>query len=286
MGILSIQSHVAYGYVGNRSAAFPLELLGHDVWMVNTVQFSNHTGYGSWKGEAFGAEHVDAVVEGIAERGVLASCEAVLTGYLGFPALGDSVLRAVAAVKAANPRALWCCDPVMGDSEPGFYVRSGIPEQIRERFLPVADIVTPNQFEAEALSGLAIRDDESALAACAAIRKAGPGLVLVTSYKPAARKPGSICMLLSTREGAWRVETPELGFPTQPNGTGDLVSALFLAHWLRSRDPVEALELVTDSVFSVLERTKRDGTRELRLVQSKDALERPGRRFGAVPLGA
>lgn len=286
MGILSIQSHVAYGYVGNRSAAFPLELLGHDVWMVNTVQYSNHTGYGSWKGEAFGAEHVDAVIEGVAERGVLGSCEAVLTGYLGFPALGDSVLRAVAAVKAENPEAVWCCDPVMGDTGPGFYVRSGIPELIRGRFLPAADIVTPNQFEAEALSGLAIRDDEGALAACEAIRRAGPAIVLVTSYLPETRRPGSICMLLSTAEGAWRVETPELGFPTPPNGTGDLVSALFLAHWLRSRNPEEALELMTDSVFSVLERTKRDGTRELRLVQSKEALERPGRRFGAVAIRA
>jgi pyridoxine kinase len=92
-------------------------------------------------------------------------------------------------------------------------------------------------------------------------------------------------MLLASGSGAWRVDTPELGFPTPPNGTGDLVSALFLAHLLRTRDPVEALELMTDSVFSVLERTRRDGTRELRLVQSKEALERPGRRFRAIRLG-
>ncbi len=131
MNILSIQSHVAYGHVGNAAAVFPLQRIGVEVWPVNTVQFSNHTGYGAWTGTVFGADHIRDVVKGIEDRGVFSSCDGVLSGYMGSAEIGEAILDAVARVKRANPTARYCCDPVIGDIDTGVYVREGIPDFIR-----------------------------------------------------------------------------------------------------------------------------------------------------------
>src|ERR1700732_3653711 len=155
MNILSIQSAVSYGHVGNSAAVFPLQRLGFEVWPVNTLQYSNHPGYGAFRGRVFEPAHVAEVITGIAERGVLGTCDAVLSGYLGDAATGEAVLDAVSRVKAANPAALYCCDPVIGDSGTGVYVRPGVAEFFQQRGLPAADIVTPNQFELEHLTGSA-----------------------------------------------------------------------------------------------------------------------------------
>ena len=157
MNILSIQSHVAYGHVGNDAAVFPMQRLGCEVWPIHTVQFSNHTGYGAWTGRVFDGASILELVDGIAARGVLASCDAVLSGYLGSAEIGEAVIGTVARVKVANPQAAWCCDPVIGDVGRGIFVRSGIPELMRDRAIPSADIVTPNQFELEWLTGRACR---------------------------------------------------------------------------------------------------------------------------------
>ncbi|MCX7025403.1 MAG: pyridoxal kinase PdxY [Spirochaetes bacterium] len=282
MSILSIQSHVAYGYVGNRSAAFPLERLGFDVWIINTVQFSNHTGYGSWKGEVFSGSHIDNVFSGIAERGVLSSCSAVLSGYMGDSSTGDAVLRAVRAVKEANPRALYCCDPVMGDYGRGFFVREGIPEFMRKSAMPQADIITPNQFEAEALSGVRMLDDDDARRAAGALHALGPRIVLVTSYRPKRLEAGQIAMFLSDGLECRVIYTPELPFSPAPNGAGDLASALFLAHFIKTGSPWDAMEFTADGVFSVLERTYADGGRELRLIQSQEEIAFPRKRFESI----
>jgi pyridoxine kinase len=171
--ILSIQSAVAYGHVGNSAAVFPLQRLGFEVWPVDTVQFSNHLGYGAYRGTVLSAESVGEVILGVEERGVLPGCAAVLSGYLGDPALGAVVLDAVARVKSANPAALWCCDPVIGDVGIGIYVRPGIAEFFRDQALPVADIVTPNLFEAQFLTGRTIDGPETALEAAAVLRARG-----------------------------------------------------------------------------------------------------------------
>lgn len=284
MAILSIQSHVAYGHVGNRSAVFPLERLGFEVWPINTVQFSNHTGYGAWKGEVFTPEHIDLVWNGMKERGAAADCEAVLSGYMGDPGIGESVLRALADVRAANPGALYCCDPVMGDYGRGFFVRPGIPEFMKSRAIPAADLIKPNQFEAEALTGMTIRTLADARKACSILHDMGPGLVLLTSFKPESGEDGYISMLLSDRGTLYRVRTPELPLVPAPNGAGDLVSALFLGQYLKTGNPQAALELMADSVYSVFERSFADGSRELRLVQSQDSFVSGGRRFAAEAL--
>lgn len=281
MSILSVQSHVAYGHVGNRSAVFPLELLGFEVWPINTVQFSNHTGYGAWTGQVFTPAHIEEIWKGIVDRGVLSDCEAVLSGYLGDAGLGESILKALADIKARQPSAVYCCDPVMGDYGRGVFVRAGILDFMRDRALPVADIITPNQFEAELLTGLSIGSLEDARTVAAALHRMGPPIVLITSCKSRDSRPGTISNLLSVEGRSYLVTSPELPLQPPPNGAGDLTAALFLGHYLRTRDPVEALELMTDTVFSVLEATLASGRRELALVASRDAILRPGRRFPA-----
>ena len=184
MNLLSIQSHVAYGHVGNSAAVFPLQRLGVEVWPVNTVQFSNHTGYGKWRGEVYGAAQIREVIEGIAERGVLKTCDGVISGYLGTAEIGEVVLETVAKVKAANKRALYCCDPVIGDGGKA-YVQSGIAEFFSGRALAAADVLTPNQFELEKLSGIKVRSMADAAQACDALHAKGPKTVLVTSLKVA-----------------------------------------------------------------------------------------------------
>src|SRR5256885_6628078 len=153
MNILSIQSHVAFGHGGNAAATFPLQRIGIEVWPSHTVQFSNHSGYGAWAGRVFEARLITELVDGIAQRGVLGQCDGVLSGYMGSAETGAAILDAVARVKAANPRASYCCDPVIGDVGRGVFVRPGVPEFMRDHAVPAADIVTPNQFELDHLTG-------------------------------------------------------------------------------------------------------------------------------------
>lgn len=277
MNILSIQSSVAYGHVGNSAAVFPLQRLGFSVWPVNTVHFSNHTGYGDWRGSVLPAEDVAEVIRGIEERGVLPDCDAVLSGYVGDASLGRVVLDAVVRVKEANPRATYCCDPVMGDTGRGFFVRPGIPEFMRSEAVPAADVVTPNQFELEFLAGRAINTLDEALAAADGALALGPGLVLVTSLMRRDAPAGTIEMLAASAEGAWLVETPLL--PLSVNGAGDVTSALFLAHLLRGIRPEEALSKTASSVYALLEETHRVHAQEIRLVAAQNAVADPPDRF-------
>ena len=179
--VLSIQSSVAYGHVGNSAATFPLMRMGVEVWPVLTVHFSNHTGYPSWRGPLLAAEDIAEVVQGIDERGVLGQVDAVLSGYQGAEDVGAVILDTVELVRRRNPAALYCCDPVMGDVGRGFYVRPGIPDLMRDRVVPAAQVITPNQFELEALTGRPVRTLAEVLAAADAARALGPETVLVTS---------------------------------------------------------------------------------------------------------
>jgi pyridoxine kinase len=279
MNILSIQSAVSYGHVGNSAAVFPLQRLGFEVWPVNTLQYSNHPGYGAFRGRVFEPAHVAELVAGIAERGVLGTCDAVLSGYLGDAATGEAVLDAVSRVKAANPAALYCCDPVIGDSGTGVYVRQGVAAFFEQRGLPAADIVTPNQFELEHLTGSAAASLASALDAADALLRRGPRLVLVTSIQRRDAPDETIEMLAVATEAAWLVTTPRL--PIAPNGAGDAVAALFLGHYLKSRNAETALGATASSIFAILEATHRAGQRELQLVASQDEFVSPRRQFTA-----
>jgi pyridoxine kinase len=275
--ILSIQSSVAYGHVGNSAAVFPLQRLGHEVWPVLTVHFSNHTGYGDWRGPLLPPSDVADVVAGIAERGVLPSCDAVLSGYQGDPAMGAVILDAVASVKAANPSAVYCCDPVMGDVGRGMFVRPGIPEFMRDEVVPHADVLTPNHYELDFLTGRTTTTLEEVLAAVDDVRDRGPRDVLVTSVLLADRAPDTLDVLAVSDAGAWAVTTPML--PISPNGGGDVTAALALAHLLGSGSPATALSRTTSSVYAVLEATLAAESRELRLVEAQDAIAHPDERF-------
>lgn len=279
MNVLSIQSHVAYGYVGNRAAAFPLQRLGFDVWAVNTVQFSNHTGYGAWTGEVLSAGQIETLLDGIFQRVSPAACDAVLSGYMGDAGLGSAILGAVAKVRAANPKAFYACDPVMGDIGRGIFVRDGIPEFLREKAVPAADVITPNQFELNLLTGVEIVALDDALRAARAALALGPRIVVVTSLRHAASRDDEIEMLAVTQDAAWRVATPMLPIVPAPNGAGDTVTALFLANLLVGRGVEEALGLTASAIFAVMAATLEAGTRELQLVAAQDAFADPPRRF-------
>jgi pyridoxine kinase len=279
--ILSVQSSVAYGHVGNSAAVFPLQRLGHEVWPVLTVHFSNHTGYGQWRGPLLAPSDVADVIAGIAERGVLPTCDAVLSGYQGAETVGEVVLDAVAQVKAANPAAVYCCDPVMGDVGRGFFVRPGIPEFMRDRVVPAADLVTPNQFELEYLVDGTVGTAAELLDAVDAVRARGPRSVLVTSVRTDDTPDDAIEMVAVDDEGAWSVRTPLL--PISVNGAGDVTAALFLAHSLTAGTRV-ALERTAASVFGVLEATQKSARREIALVPAQDEIVAPTRTFTAEPL--
>ena len=287
MRFLSLQSHVAYGYVGNRAAAFPLQRLGHEVWAVNTVEFSNHTGYGAWRGRAASAEQVSEIVQGIEALGQFSRCDGLLTGYVGDAALADVVLDTARRVRAANPRAVWCCDPVLGDIDTGIYVKPGIDTFFRDRAIPAADLVTPNHFELEHLTGRTVSTMAEALAAARILlqgERPGPRLALITSLRRADAAADTIEMVAVTREAAWRVATPMIGFEIAPNGTGDAVAALFTAHWISGDEIADALGKAASSIFAVLEATQAMGERELQLVAAQDRLVAPPRAFKAERL--
>lgn len=288
MSILSIQSWVAYGHVGNAAALFPLQRLGAEVWAVNTVQFSNHPGYGGFTGEVLGGPAVASLLEGIAALGVLGQVDAVLSGYLGDARSGQAVLDVVARLRPLRPDALFCCDPVMGDRGSGLYVRPEIADLLCDRAVPAADILTPNRFELERLVP-GLRPDaplagiaDAAQALRARMRPGGPALVLVTSVEPPGTPPDRIGLLLASGTGSTILNTPRLALSV--NGAGDMIAALFLLHVLRGGDPVRALELAASSTWGVLCRTAQAGGREPLIVQAQDELVTPSRHFAAEAL--
>ena len=282
MELLSIQSSVAFGHVGNSAAVFPLQRLGIEAWAVNTVHFSNHTGYGEWRGPLLSADQLREVVRGVEERGALARVAAVLSGYQGAEDVGDVVLETVARTKELNPAAVYCCDPVMGDVGRGMFVRPGIPELIRDRVVPAADVITPNHFELEFLAGRTARTVPELLAAVDVVRDRGPRTVLVTSVLTEETPEGQVDVVAVSDDGAWSCRTPLL--PISPNGCGDVTAAVFLAHLLRSGSAETALQRVTSTVFGILEETIAAGTREIALVAAQDVIADPPDRFAPTRL--
>ncbi len=274
MNVLTIESRVAWGHVGNAGAIFCLQRLGIEAWPIDTVTFSNHPGHGGFRGRVTPAAEIHDLVQGIAERGWLGRVDAVLTGYMGDAAQGPAVRAAVGAVKSANPGALWLLDPVMGDRKPGeagrVFVKPGIPEFIAE-VAPLADILTPNAFEFELLTGAA---PDSLARVVGAARAYGPEITVVKSIE---LTPGRLTTVAVAPDQAWAVETPLL--PTPGNGAGDAFAALFLARYLENHDVELALGLAVSSIHAVLAATVASGAAELALVAAQDQLVAPQQRF-------
>jgi pyridoxine kinase len=278
--VLSIQSQVAYGHVGNSAATLPLQRLGFDVISINTVQLAHHPGHGRWCGYKVEPQRIAQILDGVIARGALKRCVALLSGYLGAAEVGELVLKALAALRLAQPDALYLCDPVIGDDGPGVFVSAGIPELIQRRLVPAADIVTPNRFELELLSGQRVATLADARRAAAMVRTTGPHVVVATGLD-LAEHPG-LSVLADDGEAAWLVTTPRLVI--SPGGTGDAFSALFLGHYLRTRDLRLALECATSAIFALVERTHASSADELSLVAAQDGFDQVIPRFSAQRL--
>lgn len=265
MRVLAIQSEVVYGHVGNGAARFALQRLGLDVLALPTVLFSNHPGHGGFTGEVTPVERLEALLTGLDERGWLAGCAGVLSGYLGEADQAGIVAEAVARVREANPDALYLCDPVFGD-EGGIYARQGVAEAMALKLLPIADIATPNRFELETLSRCPVTNAESAIEAA---RTLGVPLVLATSVP----REEEIATLAVMPADAWGSAAPRLPHP--PHGTGDLLAALFLAHRLGGATIPRALRLASSSVDHMIRMAVRFGADEMPLIAAQAAIARP-----------
>jgi pyridoxine kinase len=275
--ILSVQSHVAYGYVGNRAAMIPLHALGHEVIELNTVGFSNHPGYGKFSGRVFTLDELTDLVAGLKAQGLFAQIDAVLTGYIGDQALGHLVIDTLQQIRAENPDCLYCCDPVMGDVGRGFFVdEQAIPPFFQNTALQEADLIVPNQFEASYLAGMEIHNDGDALEALTRLHKAGAKRVVITSYQPENLPPEQISMLVSEpQSGVHQVITPHLALDPMPNGAGDVTAATLLGHMLSGKTLQDALALTAAALVDVFEATQQAQRRELHLIKAQSAFTAP-----------
>ena len=277
MNILSIQSHVTFGHVGNSAAVFPLQRAGHEVWPVHTVNFSNHTGYGDWGGPMLPASDVTSIIDGLEKRGAFEKIDAILSGYQGGPDIAGAIIDAVNRIKAVNPKALYACDPVMGNAKSGCFVSDEIPPLLRDKVVPVADIITPNQFELGYLTGHEVGTLEQTLEAVKAAQEIGPKTVLVTSVKRPETPEDTIEMLAVDGDRAYIVATPHL--PFKRNGSGDVTAALFTGHYVETHDAKLALKRTASSVYDLLHNTYEADSQELQLIESQDVFANPQLQF-------
>jgi len=280
MTVISIQSQVAYGHVGNSAAVFPMQMHGIDVIAVPTTLLSNRPGYKTIRGRVLDAELVADLLQGIEERGAVRSAEMILSGYLGSAEIAGVVADFVARARAGQPGVRYACDPVLGDRDRGLFVHADIPLLVRDRLLPLADIITPNHFEFEWLCGAKASTSSGILDAAQALLARGPSTIVVTSAELSDTPTGEIETLAIERERAWRVRTPKL--PISPNGTGDLFASLFVSARVRGSDTRQGLSHAASAIFAVLQRTAADGTEEMRIVESAELLVHPKQRFEAT----
>ncbi|WP_156816152.1 pyridoxal kinase [Oceanibaculum indicum] len=270
MNVLSIQSAVAYGHVGNAAAQPALHCLGHTVWRVDTVTFSNHPGHGKFAGQVRPAAEVAAVLQGLADLGVQDQCGAILSGYLGEAATAEAIAKTVTQVKRANPQSVYLLDPVMGDAG-RVYVRDGVPDAMAKMLLPLADMIAPNAFELSLLADQPVTDKDSAVAAARRLIARGPSLVLATGLR---LEGGKVATLAVTEAEAHAVTAPWLDRPVF--GTGDLFGALFLGHWLEAPgDAVRALRLAASGMAEAIAATEAAGSLERALIPNLERICHP-----------
>ena len=287
MSVISIQSQVAYGHVGNSAATFPMQLHGIDVIAVPTTLLSNRPGYPTIRGRVIEAQLVSDLLLGIEERGAVDTSSMILTGYLGSAEIAAVIADFVARAKARNPKLIYCCDPVLGDRDRGLFVKADIPPLVRDRLCPLADIITPNHFEFEWLCGARTTTIDQMIAQAQTLLARGPLTIVVTSaeLEDTAHDEIETLAVERTEDGVktWRVRTPKL--PISPSGTGDLFAALLVSARSTGADTPEALGRAASAIYAVLERTALRGTEEMRIVESADLLVHPQRRFDAVAVG-
>lgn len=280
--VLSIQSHVVYGYAGNKAAVFPMQLLGVDVWALNTVQFSNHTQYGKWKGMVIPKEQISEITQGIDDIDTLHECDAVLSGYIGAAEQGAEILKTVANIKSKNPNAIYFCDPVMGHPDKGCIVAEGVADFLRDEAMTKADIIAPNLVELRELTGLAVDNFEQVLEATIAILAKGPKKVLVKHLSKVGRDLNQFEMLLATQDGIWHISRPLHEFiGRDPVGVGDLISGVFLANLLNGKSDLDAFEHTANAINDVMSLTQQSGKYELQLIKARELIVKPQSQYKA-----
>jgi pyridoxine kinase len=290
VNVLSIQSQVVWGHVGNSAATFALQRLGINVLAVPTAIYSHHRGHktstgGAPAGHTLAASEIAALIQGLKARDLYRDCAGVLTGWMGGLAAAEVARLAALEVKSANPAALWLCDPVLGDSDGGIYVS---PELVGfyQSAMAEADIVTPNRFELEVLTGQPVRNEADALAALDLILALGPRMALCTGLEVAN---GEIATIISVsdpafaagrgaafaggRNAAFAAGTPKLDHA--PKGAGDLLAALLLGQLCLGASARDALGLAVGAVFDILQLSQGMKSPEMELIQGQDALRAP-----------
>jgi pyridoxine kinase len=282
MNVISIQSQVAFGHVGNSAAVFPMQMHGIDVTAVPTTLLSNRPGYPTMRGRVLEASLVAELLQGIEERGAVEDARMILSGYLGSSEIGSAVADFVARAKARNRTLDYALDPVLGDRDRGLFVKPDLPPLVRDRLLPLADIITPNHFEFEWLAGREARTAAEVITQARALIARGPSVIVVTSAELTDTPADTIETLAIEASRAFRVRTPKV--PISPNGTGDLFAALFVAARVQDKDTPQALSHAASAIFAVLERTAARGTEEMRIVESREELVTTKRRFEALAI--
>lgn len=265
MLVISIQSQVVHGHVGNSAAVFPMQAEGVNVAAVPTALLSNHPHYPTMRGKILDADFVADLLLGVEERGLVERASVLVTGYLGSPAIGAAVADFVERAKRRNPGLVYLCDPVMGDDDLGVFVADGMAEVFGERLVPMASLISPNQFELELLTGMKARDAAGLLAAAKAIEGRGCPGVIATGCALADTPEGQVETVLVAGGKLARFATPRL--PIRPCGTGDLLTALVAAHLAKGQAPGEALRRAVEGTFEVLRRTEAAAGEEMRLVR-------------------
>lgn len=279
--ILSIQSHVVSGYVGNKSAVFPLQLLGFEVDAINSVQLSNHSGYKVFKGQVLNDKDLEELINGLVQNN-LDNYTHLLTGYVGSASFLKKIAEVIRILKHKNPNLIYVCDPVMGDNGK-MYVPEALKEIYREEIVPLADIVVPNQFELELLSNIEINTMSELQDAITVLHKIGPQTVAVSSTEINDK----LTAIISTNKENKLIKINIPKIPASFTGSGDLFAALFLAHTYLQNDMKTALEKTVNSLYSVLLKTYEYSEAcqdkesqlarkiELKLIQSKNYIEAP-----------
>ncbi|OOF67567.1 pyridoxal kinase [Rodentibacter caecimuris] len=284
--VLSIQSHVVYGFAGNKSATFPMQLLGIDVWALNTVQFSNHTQYGKWTGMIIPPQQIDEIVNGLDAIDKLQECDALLSGYLGAAEQVDYIISTLKKIKQRNPNALYLCDPIMPNKDKTCVVANGVRESLISKAIPVADIMTPNLNELRQLNEFPINNFDDVIQAAKAILAKGVKKVIVKHLGTVGLKqdPTLFEIIMATPEGVWHLTRPLYPFSFEPVGVGDLIAGTFLAHLLNGKSDVDAFESMNNAVADVMETTYRLKSYELQTIAARQFIMQPKSQYSAVKI--
>ncbi len=256
-----------------------MQRMGFEVAPIHTVQFSNHTGYGDWKGQVFESSLIQDCLQGLKDRDVLKDMQAIISGYLGSPETANVIAKAAQDIKLANPQSIYCADPVMGDFGRGIYVHKDIPDVIKSEIIPKADLLTPNHFETEMLTGAEIIDETSALKAMEKLQDMGAKTIALTSYIPNKNEDDKIRVIIKNQTEAWLFEAPKVKLAKDPVGTGDCFAALLLTHSLKGHSIHEALELTATGLWDILDYTHKLKSWEIQTVAAQDLFVNPKLRF-------